>query len=239
MESLKKLANKVKPFGWHMEFLAHVDEFPELDNMLDGFPVDTVYGHLGMSGQLLLQPADAPDEKHLRVRVRFADDGRELRFVDQRMFGGLALEPTDAAGVPEPVAHIARDPLDPAADDHLALLHHEGRVFRGVDIFDHVARNRNDVGQLEPRRRVQILGVLHADFYSHAIYLFRDVKNIFVLWFFGVVQVTHVGRNPSFKIKSVRRRGCFRVTLVAGTIRLNASVRPARRVNETPSTALT
>ena len=47
MESLKKLANKVKPFGWHMEFLAHVDEFPDLDNMLDGFPVDTVYGHLG------------------------------------------------------------------------------------------------------------------------------------------------------------------------------------------------
>jgi 2-pyrone-4,6-dicarboxylate lactonase len=47
MESLKKLAQKVKPFGWHMEFLAHVDEFPELDTMLDGFPVDTVYGHLG------------------------------------------------------------------------------------------------------------------------------------------------------------------------------------------------
>lgn len=47
MESLKKLAQKVKPFGWHMEFLAHVDEFPELDTMLDSFPVDTVYGHLG------------------------------------------------------------------------------------------------------------------------------------------------------------------------------------------------
>jgi predicted TIM-barrel fold metal-dependent hydrolase len=47
MDALKKLAQKVKPFGWHMEFLAHVDEFPDLDNMLDGFPVDTVYGHLG------------------------------------------------------------------------------------------------------------------------------------------------------------------------------------------------
>ena len=47
MDALKKLAQKVKPFGWHMEFLAHVDEFPDLDQMLDGFPVDTVYGHLG------------------------------------------------------------------------------------------------------------------------------------------------------------------------------------------------
>jgi predicted TIM-barrel fold metal-dependent hydrolase len=47
MDALKKLAHNVKPFGWHMEFLAHVDEFPDLDNMLDGFPVETVYGHLG------------------------------------------------------------------------------------------------------------------------------------------------------------------------------------------------
>ncbi len=47
LESLKQLALKVKPFGWHMEFLMHVDEFPDLDRMLDDFPVDTVYGHLG------------------------------------------------------------------------------------------------------------------------------------------------------------------------------------------------
>ncbi len=45
--ALTALAKKVKPFGWHMEFLMHVDEFPELDRMLADFPVDTVYGHLG------------------------------------------------------------------------------------------------------------------------------------------------------------------------------------------------
>jgi len=47
LAALKKLALKVKPFGWHMEFLMHVDEFPDLDRALDDFPVDTVYGHLG------------------------------------------------------------------------------------------------------------------------------------------------------------------------------------------------
>ena len=47
LAELKKLALKVKPFGWHMEFLMHVDEFPDLDRLLDDFPVDTVYGHLG------------------------------------------------------------------------------------------------------------------------------------------------------------------------------------------------
>ncbi len=78
--------------------------------------------HLGMSGQLLVQPADAPDERHLHVRLRF-DNQRELRFVDQRTFGGLMIDslvPTlDRAGdlVPAQVAHIARDPIDPDFDD--------------------------------------------------------------------------------------------------------------------------
>jgi formamidopyrimidine-DNA glycosylase len=51
---------------------------------------EALTGHLGMSGQLLVVPADAPLPKHLHVRVRFADGGRELRFVDQRTFGGTA-----------------------------------------------------------------------------------------------------------------------------------------------------
>ncbi|MFD9301190.1 bifunctional DNA-formamidopyrimidine glycosylase/DNA-(apurinic or apyrimidinic site) lyase [Streptomyces sp. NPDC060048] len=88
----------------------------------------SVLGHLGMSGQLLVQPADAPDEKHLRIRVRFQDDaGTELRFVDQRTFGGLSLHESVAdspEGLPDVIAHIARDPLDPLFDEaayHLAL----------------------------------------------------------------------------------------------------------------------
>jgi 2-pyrone-4,6-dicarboxylate lactonase len=47
MGMLNALAAKVRPFGWHIEFLMHVDEFPDLDKMLDGFPVDVVFGHLG------------------------------------------------------------------------------------------------------------------------------------------------------------------------------------------------
>ena len=82
---------------------------------------DALVAHLGMSGQLLMQPVDAPDERHLRVRIRFADDGRELRFVDQRTFGGLlvdSLVPDGGGGrLPGTIAHIARDPLDPAFDD--------------------------------------------------------------------------------------------------------------------------
>ncbi len=47
LPALTKLAMKIAPLGWHMEFLMHVDEFPDLDRMLADFPVETVYGHLG------------------------------------------------------------------------------------------------------------------------------------------------------------------------------------------------
>lgn len=85
----------------------------------------SVLGHLGMSGQLLVQPEEAADEKHLRIRVRFRDAaGTELRFVDQRTFGGLSLHENTPDGLPDVIAHIARDPLDPLFDEaayHAAL----------------------------------------------------------------------------------------------------------------------
>lgn len=67
---------------------------------------------------MLVQPADAEPEKHLRVRMRLegAADSRHLHFVDQRMFGGLSLS-AGGADLPPEIAHIARDPLDPGFDD--------------------------------------------------------------------------------------------------------------------------
>jgi len=70
-----------------------------------------------MSGQFLAVDAVTPDSPHLRARFRFDDDGPEIRFLDQRTFGGLALEELDAPDAPPPsVAHIALDPIDPAFD---------------------------------------------------------------------------------------------------------------------------
>jgi len=77
---------------------------------------DAIVAHLGMSGQLRCQPADAPDEPHLRVRFRFTDGDPELRFVDQRTFGGLAVS-EGGAELPAEIAHIARDPMDPDFSD--------------------------------------------------------------------------------------------------------------------------
>ena len=98
-----------------------------------------IVGHLGMSGQLLLRTPDHPgDDRHARIRLHLEHpDHGELRvdFVDQRIFGSMAVDrlvPTadgevagysaDVTGpwtrsIPSQVAHIARDPLDPAFDD--------------------------------------------------------------------------------------------------------------------------
>jgi len=100
--------------------------------------------HLGMSGQLLVEAPSATPETHLRATFDFADDGPQLRFVDQRTFGGMALadlvpdardpvarvpdarvqdlgdqtaEPVqDGWGVPESITHIAPDPMERAFD---------------------------------------------------------------------------------------------------------------------------
>ncbi|MET3960543.1 formamidopyrimidine-DNA glycosylase [Marmoricola sp. OAE513] len=78
---------------------------------------DALLGHLGMSGQMLVQPRGAEDERHLRVRFSFEGrDAPELRFVDQRMFGGLSFAP-GGAELPVELEHIARDPLDELFDD--------------------------------------------------------------------------------------------------------------------------
>ncbi len=74
---------------------------------------DAILAHLGMSGQFRLTgPADPVLHPHLRIRFSFDDDQQDVDFLDQRTFGGMSFVP-GGAELPDPVAHIARDPLDP------------------------------------------------------------------------------------------------------------------------------
>jgi formamidopyrimidine-DNA glycosylase len=86
---------------------------------------EALLAHLGMSGQLLVGDPDRPLGPHVRARFTFTDGGPDLRFTDQRTFGHLMLVPlmrddaevaSQARGVPEPIVHIAPDPLEAAFD---------------------------------------------------------------------------------------------------------------------------
>ena len=76
---------------------------------------DAILAHLGMSGQFRLADADAPPAPNTRIIFTFSDGEPGLRFIDQRMFGGLSLSPGGAELPPE-IAHIGRDPFDPEFD---------------------------------------------------------------------------------------------------------------------------
>lgn len=89
--------------------------------------------HLGMSGQVRLGRRDSDFGPHLRIVCDLTSAASEqvrLGFVDQRIFGSMAVDalvPTPdglpgglghpGALVPRSVGHIARDPLDAAFDD--------------------------------------------------------------------------------------------------------------------------
>lgn len=70
--------------------------------------------HLGMSGQFLVQPIGKTDERHVRARFTLAgglQKNRELRFIDQRTFGWLAVDNL-MGGIPSMASHIAPDLFD-------------------------------------------------------------------------------------------------------------------------------
>ncbi|MFM6966279.1 MAG: DNA-formamidopyrimidine glycosylase family protein, partial [Rhodoluna sp.] len=104
-------------------------------------------GHLGMSGQMLLRTPGFDEDKLTRVVIHAksaSGEMVEMRFVDQRLFGSLAIDelvPTNdglpggfSAGVgssadgqwwlnriPASAAHITRDPLDENFDEQAVL----------------------------------------------------------------------------------------------------------------------
>ena len=81
-------------------------------------------GHLGMSGQMLISGKNTPLERHVRARLDFGDRSKEMRFVDQRTFGWISVDPLiecDYGIRPESFAHIAPDIFDPKFDQESVI----------------------------------------------------------------------------------------------------------------------
>ena len=80
---------------------------------------EVLVAHLGMSGQFKIQKADSEIESHLRANFQLSN-GKEMRFIDQRTFGWLAVDQLND-GVPRLVSHIAKDLFDPDFDKKLVV----------------------------------------------------------------------------------------------------------------------
>lgn len=98
-----------------------------------GAPRRALLAHLGMSGQMLLREPGATADRHTRIRL-VLDQPRhgsvEVRFADQRLFGGLAVRPL-VDRVPDQASHIALDPVDERFDA-AAVARHLRRRRQGV-----------------------------------------------------------------------------------------------------------
>src|ERR1700739_3954775 len=121
--------------------------------------------HLGMSGQMLL--GRGPNAGHLRIAA-ILDDGTTLSFVDQRTFGGWLLADlvnVDGSVVPAPVAHLARDPLDPRFDIDAVVnvLRRKHSEIKRQLLDQTVGSGIGNIYAGEPRWRAKVNGARIAD----------------------------------------------------------------------------
>ena len=69
--AIRRLAGRIAPLQWHLELLVHVDDHPDLDELLADLPVDIVVGHLGY-----LRPGATPEDPGFQALLRLLKAGR-------------------------------------------------------------------------------------------------------------------------------------------------------------------
>jgi len=67
----RRLAERTKGLGWHVQFLLDVEDHPDLDTMLGGFATEVVIDHMGRP-----DPRKGVDAPGFRALVRLLQSGR-------------------------------------------------------------------------------------------------------------------------------------------------------------------
>jgi len=70
VEPIRRIAQRIEPFGWHLELLLHVDDYPNLDALLADLAVDVVIGHLGY-----LRPGRSTEDHGFQALLRLMQTG--------------------------------------------------------------------------------------------------------------------------------------------------------------------
>lgn len=132
--------------------------------------------HLGMTGRLLVSPPEVPVPPHTHAALSLSG-GAELRFIDPRRFGRLALHrlQADEEGFRGP----GREPLSISEKDFLALfhgrklsikaallnqtlLHGVGNIYADESLFRAGIRPTRPAGSLRPERLLRLRTALRA-----------------------------------------------------------------------------
>lgn len=67
----RRLAERVKPLGWHVQFLLDVEDHPDLDTLLGSFATEVVIDHMGRP-----DPNKGIDAPGFRALIRLLKSGR-------------------------------------------------------------------------------------------------------------------------------------------------------------------
>ena len=113
--------------------------------------------HLGMTGQLVVYPAEAPARPHTHVFFAL-DDGRELRYTDIRRFGRIALVPN--ASQKNILGELGLDPLEATESEFAAALHARKAHIKALLLDQTVLRGMGNIytdeslwrSRIHPRR---------------------------------------------------------------------------------------
>jgi 2-pyrone-4,6-dicarboxylate lactonase len=70
-EVARKLAERAKDYGWHVQFLLDVEDHPDIDTFLGGFPTEVVIDHMGRP-----DPAKGVNAPGFQALIRLLKSGR-------------------------------------------------------------------------------------------------------------------------------------------------------------------
>jgi len=135
--------------------------------------------HLGMTGRLLVCPAEAPIAPHTHAILTLSG-GRDLRFVDARRFGRLSLDRTGYGGPGQEPLTISKDDFVSlfkgrklaikAALLNQSLLHGVGNIYADESLYRAAIRPRRQSGRLT-RTELLRLRLALVEVLKHAISL--------------------------------------------------------------------
>lgn len=126
---------------------------------------NTLLIHLRMTGGLRVVPGDAPLEKHTHVVFSFQGRPWQLRFLDPRQFGRLAVEKSRAGAELAALADLGPEPLEISAKKFVSLVRSKRRSLKPLLLDQHFLAGVGNIyadealhrGQIHPRQRAEML----------------------------------------------------------------------------------